>query len=296
MKRTVLVILCSVFAAWAQGGSGLTALQIGSSARATAMAEAYTALAQDASAPLWNPAGMAGMNKRQLHITHNEWIQGINHEALSLAGPGRWFSWGVHATLTNVGDIEQRTTATEEPLDTFSAHTFSLGLALAKKVTEQVHVGVNFKYLFEKIYVETANGYAADLGLYYRSPIRGLAGAVVMQNLGAMSALYREKSDLPQTVRLGLAYLLPLSSQSHRLQLAADYVQVLEQESYVNLGVEMWPLSALALRSGYASNHSNRDWTMGFGLSVKTLQLDYAYVPFKQSLGNTHQFSLTFNL
>jgi hypothetical protein len=296
MKRTIVAMLLIVISAWAQGGSGLTALQIGSSARATAMAEAYTAVAQDASAPLWNPAGMAWMSKRQLHLTHNEWIQGINHEATSLAGPGRWLAWGVHASLTNVGDIEQRTSASEEPLSTFSAHTFSIGLALARKVTEQVSVGLNVNYLYEKIYVESANGYAVDLGLYYVTPIRGLSAAAVVQNIGAMSALYREKSDLPETARLGVAYLLPLGMQNHNVQLAADFVQIIDQESYVNVGVEMWPLAMLALRTGYASNHSNRDWTMGFGLSVKNLLLDYAYVPFKQSLGNTHQFSLTFNL
>jgi hypothetical protein len=296
MKRTVLVLVCSALAAWAQGGSGLTALQIGSSARATAMAEAYSAVAQDASAPLWNPAGMARMSKRQLHLTHNEWIQGINHEATSLAGPGRWCAWGLYSSLTSVGDIEQRTSATEEPLATFSAHTFSIGLALARKVTDQVGVGLSVKYLYEKIYVESANGYAVDVGLYYLTPIRGLTTAAVMQNFGAMSALYREKTDLPKTMRLGVAYLLPLATENHTVQVAADYVQVFDQESYVNVGVEMWPLTVLALRTGYASNHSNRDWTMGFGLSIKNLLLDYAYVPFKQSLGNTHQFSLTFNL
>jgi hypothetical protein len=296
MKRTIVVMLLIAISAWAQGGSGLTALQIGSSARATAMAEAYTAVAQDASAPLWNPAGMAWMSKRQLHLTHNEWVQGINHEATSLAGPGRWLAWGVHASLTNVGDIEQRTSASEEPLSTFSAHTFSIGLALARKVTEQVSVGLNVNYLYEKIYAESANGYAVDLGLYYVTPVRGLSAAAVLQNFGAMSALYREKTDLPKTARLGVAYLLPLGMQNHNVQLAADFVQLIDQESYVNVGVEMWPLAMLALRTGYASNHSNRDWTMGFGLAVKNLMLDYAYVPFKQSLGNTHQFSLTFNL
>jgi hypothetical protein len=78
--------------------------------------------------------------------------------------------------------------------------------------------------------------------------------------------------------------------------LALDYVHVFDRDGYINAGVEVWPMAVFALRTGYTANHSNRDWSMGFGLVIKSLFLDYAFVPFKQGLGNTHQFSVTFDL
>jgi hypothetical protein len=295
MKWSSLLIL-SATSLWSQTSSGLVALQIGSSGRATAMAEAATAITVDASAPFWNPAGVAGIGKRQAMVTHNEWIQGINHEALSLIQPAGWGSWGLHAMLTSVDGIEQRNTATEEPLSTFSAHTVAIGVTLGRKISERLAAGVNLRYVHEKIYIESGSGYAADLGLLYSSPVKGLDVGLSVQNLGSTTVLEHEKLDLPETVRVGAGYLLPLGQGPVRALLAVDYVNVLDKDSYVNAGVEIWPLSMLAMRAGYASNHSNRDFGMGFGLVFKDLNLDYAYVPFKQGLGNTHQFSAVFSL
>jgi len=290
------LLLLSATSLWSQTSSGLVALQIGSSGRATAMAEAATAVTVDASAPFWNPAGAAGMSKRQAMVTHNEWIQGINHEALSLIQPAGWGAWGAHAMLTGVDGIEQRNTATEEPLSTFSAHTVAVGLTLARKISERMAAGVNLRYVHEKIYIESGSGYAADLGLLYSSPVKGLDLGLSVQNLGSTTALDQEKLDLPETIRVGAGYLLPLGPGPVRALLAVDYINVLDKDSYMNAGVEIWPMSMLAMRAGYASNHSNRDLSMGFGMAFKDLVLDYAFVPFKQGLGNTHQFSIAFSL
>ncbi|OPZ68537.1 MAG: hypothetical protein BWY83_02278 [bacterium ADurb.Bin478] len=290
----VLLALASVSSA--QSGSGLSALQIGSSSRATAMAEAATAVTRDAASPFWNPAGLAWLHQRQLHVTHNAWIQGVRHEALAVAASNRRWSWGVHALLTSVDDIEQRTIASEEPLSTFSSHTVALGITLARPLSEQLSLGMNLRWLYEKIYTESANGYSVDFGAQVQTPLSGLRLGATVQNLGSTSTLYREKLNLPETMRIGAGYTLPLAEGALRLLLAADYVQVFDKDGYVNAGVEIWPLAMLAMRAGYASNHSNRDLSMGFGLALNSLVMDYAYVPFKQGLGTTHQFSITFDL
>ncbi len=295
MKPYILIFVLVAFgASWA--GSGLAALQIGSSSRATAMAEAAVAVDQGSAAPFWNPSALTWLHHRQAHFTHNEWYQGITHEALSLAMPGQTWSWGLHALLTSVDGIEQRETATEEPLSTFSAHTVGFGFTVSRKLGEQVSVGVNLRYLYEKIYIESANGYAADIGVQFRTAADRLTLAAVVQNLGSTTALDKEKLNLPETIRIGASYCLSLGDSPLQALLAADYVKILDKDSYLNAGVEVRPLSLLALRAGYAANHSNRDFSTGFGVHLKTWQLDYAYVPFKQGLGNTHQFSITVDL
>jgi long-subunit fatty acid transport protein len=295
MKKVFFLVIIAAVGG-SQAGSGLAALQIGSSSRATAMAEAAVAVDHGAGAPFWNPAALAWLNHRQAHFTHNEWYQGINHEALSLTLPGQNWSWGVHTLLTSVDGIEQRNTATEEPLSTFSAHTVAFGLTVARRLGEQLSVGLNVRYLYEKIYVESASGYTVDIGLQYHTTLDGLTVAAAVQNLGMTTALDEEKINLPETIRIGASYRLPLGDSPLQTLLAADYVTVLDKDSYLNAGVEIRPLSLLALRAGYAANHSNRDFSMGFGLFLKSWLLDYAYVPFKQGLGNTHQFSITVDL
>ena len=294
--KGIAVVLMLATALWSQTGSGLSALQIGSSGRATAMAEAATAVARAADAPFWNPAGLALLTRQQVHLTHNEWIQGINHEALSYARPAGTWTWGIHAMLTSVDDIELRTIASEEPLSTFSSHTVVAGVTLARRIGERISFGVNLHYLHEKIYIESAEGFAADLGVRFRTPFRGLDLGAAVQNLGSTSALYQEKINLPETMRLGVAYTVPLGEGPIHALLAADYVNVFDKDGYFNIGLEIWPQSQLAMRAGYAANHSNRDFSMGFGINLKSALLDYAYVPFKQGLGNTHQISITLDL
>ena len=57
------------------GSDGFSFLKIGLGARAGAMGEAYVAAVDDATAPLWNPAGLTDVSGQDILFIHNEWIQ-----------------------------------------------------------------------------------------------------------------------------------------------------------------------------------------------------------------------------
>ncbi len=55
-------------------------LKIGVGGRATAMGDAFVAIANDVSALYWNPAGLTQFSENQIMFAHNEWVVDINHD------------------------------------------------------------------------------------------------------------------------------------------------------------------------------------------------------------------------
>ncbi len=289
----ILLLLLGISAAEAQWKTGLAVLQIGAGARPAAMGESIVAAAQDAGSSFWNPAGIAQISRRQAHFSHNQWIQDIQQSAAAVAFPrGKW-AIGLHALVNSVSDIEQRITPTEEPLGTFSAHDVVFGLNLARHLGDKATVGINVRYLHEKIYVESASGFSMDFGVQYRTPIKGLWAGAALQHLGAMSELQVEEVTLPRTLRAGISYALPVSASRSFWLVTADYVSVQDQESHLHVGTELRPVEMLALRAGYMAGYEARDLSAGFGLRFGRSALDYAYIPFKEDLGQAHRFSFT---
>lgn len=285
-----LLLTTTLFAA---GETGLAVLRVGVGARAAAMGEAFTATADDASGLYWNPASSAWIQKRQAHFSHNSWFQGMQHNVAALTVPTGIGSFGIGILLNDISGFERRTTASEEPSGTFSAYDFSFSMNYARQLSSSLSLGVNLKFFNEKIYIEDASGYMMDLGARFLTPLDGLFVAGALQNLGFTTEMLHEKIRLPQTLRLGAAYQVPLSWLKDRVLLAADYAQVFDESSHVNVGVELTPIDALALRTGYQTGFADRGISAGFGLHMNWLDIDYAYLPFGRDLGDSHRFSLT---
>jgi len=289
----ILLLIIIPVTGFAGGETGLSILKIGVSARAAAMGEAFVASADDASGIFWNPAGPAWINHRQAHFTHNKWIQDISNDVAGVIFPTSHGTFGIGLMLNNVNDIERRITATEEPVGTFSSHDFSMSFNYARMFGENLSVGAKIKYLNEKIYVETASGYAVDFGVRYRLLKSGLFVAAAIQNIGSMSEMVQESITLPRTLRIGTAYVVPGHFMGDKLLFAADYVKIFEDGDHVNFGLEYYPYKKIVARAGYQTGYEERSFAAGFGLNFGFINIDYAYVPFDNDLGNSQRFSMT---
>ena len=142
-----------------------------------------------------------------------------------------------------------------------------------------------------KIYLDNANGYMVDLGVRYQAALPGLFVAASLQNFGYSTQMAQEKIRLPQTLRLGVAYRLPVKPV--QMMVAFDYVKVVKEDAYLNVGTEVLVLPALALRLGYQTGFEEKGMSVGFGVNIGRAGIDYAYVPFGRDLGDSHRFSLT---
>ena len=152
----VMFILCIAFSntygtdIYSKAGTkGLSFLKIGLGARAGALGEAYVALANDATAPMWNPAGLTRVEGRDVLFIHNQWFQDVRSEffgtALNFGRSGLGFGF----LINSVGDIENRTN-TGTLIGTFNAYDIALTGAYARKILESVSLGVTLKMHYEK--------------------------------------------------------------------------------------------------------------------------------------------------
>jgi long-subunit fatty acid transport protein len=93
MKKIILIILfllafqsisfAQLFPTLGGQRAGISTLQflkIGVGGRATAMGDAFIAVADDASSLYWNPAGLSQSMENQIFFSHNEWVVDIQHE------------------------------------------------------------------------------------------------------------------------------------------------------------------------------------------------------------------------
>jgi hypothetical protein len=257
------------------------------------MGEAYVAVAQDPSAMYWNPSGIANTPDLEFHASHNEWISDVRYEYVGAVQGMKGHAVGAHVSLLHLGELEGRD-ATGQFTESFRAYDLSAGVTYGRRVMRSVEVGITGKFLYERIQDFTATGLAADLGMRYRTPVRGLTLAASATNLGPQMKFEEESFTLPAAGRIGAAY------RSRALLsgfvLASDLRFPNDGDAKGHVGGELWVHEAIALRGGAKLNYDEELGALGFGVKFREYEFDYAFVPFSDTseLGDTHRFSLDF--
>ncbi len=288
-----LLILVPVIANAQNDGAantGLSFLKLGVTSRAISLGEAVVSDIDDASATNYNPAALLGGDNVNVLFMHNENILGIRTEYFAGKVKFKKIALGLSINNTSISDIQIREIP-GAPLGTFDAQDFAIGLSGAYKINDMFQFGVTAKFLFEKIYIDNADGYAFDFGGLYSN--KKLSLGVSLANVGSMNALRNTATVLPTSIRFGGSYLLDFPNITSGLRIAADGYKVLNGGTFhANAGAEFVYKNFLAIRAGYQSGYDDRTLTTGIGLKYKSFNLDYAFVPYKYSLGNSHTFTL----
>jgi hypothetical protein len=272
------------------GNTGLSFLKLGVTSRAISLGEAVVSSSGDASAVHYNPAALFLGQNLNILVMHNASILGVKTEYLAAKLKMTKFAFGLSINTTSVNDIEVR----EIPgaaIDKFDARNFALGLSAAYKINEMLQLGITGKFIYEKIYIDNASGFAGDIGAMYSKG--NLSAGIALANFGSMTLLRNESTKLPSSVRIGASYLFELSKMNAAVRVGVDGFKVLDGGKFhANSGVEFVYKELLSLRAGYQSGYENRFLTAGIGLKYKGTSLDYAFVPYKFSQGNSHTFTL----
>jgi hypothetical protein len=155
---TVAVLLLCTFmvipeTGHAQGDAAVPFLLIAPNARADGMGEAGAALADDAAASHWNPAGLAFLTGQEVSITHSNWLPAFQQSDLFydyLAYRNHIDSWGgtFGATVTylSLGEF-QITTDSPVPIGSFKAYELAVTAGYATKVLNDLGLGLNIRYI-----------------------------------------------------------------------------------------------------------------------------------------------------
>lgn len=297
MKSTRLILLFVLATSTLFAGApntGMTFLRLGVGARSVAMGEAAVASAMDGTASYYNPAALSFVKNSDITLMHKSWITDVSTEFLGAAVKSDAVALGFSFNATNVGNIDVRTQPGEAE-GTFNAHDLAVTGSASVKASDDLSFGVSAKFLYEKIYVDEASGYAFDLGgLYIVSP--SLSLGVSLSNLGSMNEMKNDKIELPRTLRGGAAYTGELTDR-FTYSINGDVVKVLTASAvHIQAGGEVSFDNAFALRAGYQTGYDAKSFSGGVGVAYSMLRFDYAFVPLLSGLGTAHTFSLSFRL
>jgi len=296
MKRTALLVGLLVFATQAQALETAQFLTIGVGARGLGMGGAYTALADDAHATYWNPAGLADA-KREAAFDDAELATNARLNYLTLAQPTKYGTFGAAATYLSQPPIEARDAA-GHPAGNFTAADGAGTLSFARK-TALADVGASVKFIQSHIGTSQATSAAIDAGV--RRSFDGVGpGKVVLgaalRNLGPGLKYVSETDDLPLRLAGGAAYVLP---KGHALALEVTNGPR-GAGTDVGLGGEYQAMKGVFLRAGWTTQSAvaggagfdaASGLTLGAGLRMNAWSFDYAAVP-SGELGTAHRFSL----
>ncbi len=304
MHRIYLILLFTVLvlsqASAARGQeSGLAFLRVGVDATSLARGDAGVAAEHGAYATYWNPAGLAAEGGNELAISHHLWIADVRTYAVaSKFRIGQKTGIGLFVTAAGAGDIEARE-GPGEPDGLFDAQFVSAGVAVGRAFGP-VRAGVTIKYLSERIFVSSADGYAFDFGLQTALLNDGLLLGATFKNVGKMQRLNAEATKLPKSMRIG-AEVFPFRILAQNdgttllntsLIVDISYSTVTESTQF-HVGLSGEVLDTVTARVGYISDDALRDFSAGIGLAIANLTFDYALLPFEEGFGGpAHILSL----
>ncbi len=287
-----LVLLSGDTQAWAisskAGETGASFLKIGVSARASAMGEAFCAVADDVSSIYYNPAGLTQIKQRTFALMHTDWLEEVNYEFLAYAEPynnDRAFGISLNylgMSKMKIKDINNQT------LGDFGARDLALSIAYAKKLKETLFAGVNLKFIQQELEEEISSSSAIDVGILYKKEDLSLGACI--SNLGTKIKFIKKEEKLPLNFKIGLGYKL----LNNRAILALDINQPTDNDINFGIGTEYQVTNNLFVRAGY-KNDSGNGLSLGCGFIARNFQVDYSFLPYER-LGDVHRFSLQFKL
>ena len=283
------------------GTAGLQFLKIGVGAKETAMGEAVTSLVNDANSVFWNASGIAYVENYEVVFSHNSWLANSKHNSAVFAFPLASFVFAVSAASLQINEFEETTALMPDGTGRMvSAGDYVFGLAAARRFTDRLSIGLQVKYVHEKLDDYSVNNILFDVGSIYSTGFRDLTLGFSLQHFGPDMRLLNQDFRTPLLFRLS-ASDKQVISDDFSITAAADLVHPTDNNEWVNIGIELQLLKYIALRGGSRINVDEGKWSFGVGLAPPVFEslstrFDYALVLSETVFNNVHRFSVMIGL
>ncbi|RPH94900.1 PorV/PorQ family protein [candidate division KSB1 bacterium] len=297
---------------WVIGRYAGEFLSLGAGARALAMGDASVAAPTPSSAAYYNPAALAGIEKRYVEFMHASQFDNLfAYDYLSLAGKLRGGQCAAVTVLyTRVSDIPlTRLADPNRPLSDDNRvvvksetgdHELALMAAAARPLGASWKAGVTAKLLYKTVAGESAYGLGFDAGVK-RTVLKNVQVGAALRDVTTSVLAWstgRTEAILP-SLAVGGAWSAELRSLNARLSLAADLDGHFESRGEAetveaglltvepHVGLEYLISNTVALRGGI----NGTDLTAGAGLNFSWLSVHAAFQD-HADLGLTHRISV----
>ncbi|MBI5472324.1 MAG: PorV/PorQ family protein [Ignavibacteriae bacterium] len=309
------------------GTNAASFLEIGVGTRARALGGAYAAVANDASALFWNPAGIVWAGRVEVEAMHSEWFLDASHEFFGgiVPLPSISSAVGVSFVTLGFGDQPVRTVSRPEGTgETYDARDVAIGLTFASAITDRFSVGLTGKYINSRIWDVSGSAFAIDMGIFYNTQLDGLRLGFSMSNFGTnlayggrnldttvdpdeevenfdrVPAQYKTNAyPLPLLFRVGISYQAEFGSFGSPM-VTVELNHPSNAPEAINVGMEYGILDVCFLRGGFNGlfdKTAESGLTLGAGVEYFTnssdlgFRFDYSWSEWG-ILGSTQSFSL----
>lgn len=299
MKHTKYVLFISFILCYScsiASTNGLALFKVEAGARPAGMAGAVVSLNNHPDASVYNPAGSIDVTKFTISFGHISYWDNIRMESTHFA-MGMSKSLFIHGGIrfATVDKLELRgDIPTENPDGYFDSHDISFKGGLSLKITDRVSAGFSAGWILEKIEGWRGSVFNIDLGVQAKAMKNLNVGASII-DIGSEFKLAKNTGNesrpisLPTTYRAGASY-------TYKKYLGALDLVYADDEAHFHLGAEGKIHPMFQIRAGYMFNYDAKNLTAGVSFTKRNLTIDYAFVPYKQDLGNSHMFNLSFSL
>lgn len=298
LKLGVLLLMSATTSlAQDEDGGDRSVFAYGAGNRALALGGAFSAIADDASAAVWNPGGLGFVNRRQLQGSHSNLIGiGFSEQYVSLAMPS--WRWGVTSLTVRhlgVGEIESRDDRNLLIDDGLSSHDTEIMLAYGRQLSPAWGIGGAIKMQQQSLAGFSDSGLGLDLGVLVRPVLmlhedavwadRVSLGVSVRNLIEPSIRLVEDEVADPTGLRVGVAYRHPFREQGFILT-SFDVEKTGDASARLHGGFEIRPLPMLALRTGFSAGTP----LAGAGVRWRDMSFDYVYE--SNELGAVHRVGL----
>jgi len=153
------ILITGITAVTASAQVGITAvpfLQIEPDSRSAGMGNTGVAVADNATALFWNPAGFAFQDETsQVSVTRSEWLPNFNTDLTYYYLSGKYHvnglgNFGAHITYFDLGEQVQTDEIGNE-LGTFRSYEMAAGLSHGIKLNENFALGAGFRFIYSRL-------------------------------------------------------------------------------------------------------------------------------------------------
>lgn len=255
---TSLLIIAGISAGQVSAQVGITSvpfLQIEPDSRAAGMGNSGVAIADNASAVFWNPAGLAFQRGNQVSITHASWLPEFNADLFYDYLVGKYYVEGIgtiggHITFLNLGE-QLRTDETGLELNRFNSYEVSAGISYGFELNENFALGTGFRFIYSSLADGEVSGQkinpgstvGIDLAAMYRSnPFSigmregTLNAGFNLSNIGpgVQYTDNAQKDPLPTILRAGWALTMDLDQEGfNTLTFSNDISKIMARNEMV---------------------------------------------------------------
>jgi opacity protein-like surface antigen len=290
MKKSIVIaaIMIVIIASSASALTGVKLLTVEPGARPTGMGGAFTAVSADPYSSAFNPASSYGIGPLAGSFGHNTYWDNIGIETGYLSFRKKAITYSAGIQYASAGDLQGRGEIPSSDYYEFGAYDVMLKMGAAFRVDKDIIFGFMFGWIYEKIEQYYGSSFNADFGLLAH-PINNVDFGLAIQNLGGKMKIREEEYDLPRAIRAGIAY-------KNNSLLAAGDVVIQDDDTHLHLGGEYFIKQTLFLRAGYRFGYDTKDFSAGIGFVRRNFRFDYAFMPYKDNLNDSHLFNITFHL